>query len=529
MRQVEVIKFDATPLARKRKRKAEQHELQEIVVGKDMLELLTSAMYVEPMTVYREYIQNAADSVDVACTKGVLSTAESGRVDISVDATTRTVKIRDNGCGLPFRKFGHTLTALGDSTKRGSMARGFRGVGRLAGLAYTQELVFRSRSPGEKKVSELRWDCRLLKKLLRDASKNMGVTDLIRKVTSLERVTFGDLPEHFFEVEMRGVIRLRNDCLVSALAISDYLSQVAPVPFSPKFRFGQKLSQTLSAHGNAGELEIRINGTDKPIYRPHRNSMILNEKTSLKFEDLSLLEIPGVDENIAAVGWILHHEYEGAIPTGTLVKGLRLRAGNIQIGGNTILEGLFPEPRFNSWAVGEVHVLDRRIVPNGRRDQFEQNIHFFNLINHLTPTARDIAHRCRTSSVRRKQEREFELCAQTVAELIDIINQGSSSKKNQKQLALTAEKNLLEMDKIAGKEALVDISKHLKTRIDKLRHQLSAAMNGREIISSSLMHLSERKRKTYQQFFDLVYECSVNRTVAKALIDRILLKLEGER
>lgn len=33
----------------------------EIVVGKDILELVSSAMYVDPLTIYREYIQNAAD------------------------------------------------------------------------------------------------------------------------------------------------------------------------------------------------------------------------------------------------------------------------------------------------------------------------------------------------------------------------------------------------------------------------------------------------------------------------------------
>ncbi len=37
-----------------------------VVVGKDILELLSSAMYVDPLTIYREYIQNAADAIDQA-------------------------------------------------------------------------------------------------------------------------------------------------------------------------------------------------------------------------------------------------------------------------------------------------------------------------------------------------------------------------------------------------------------------------------------------------------------------------------
>ena len=37
-----------------------------IVIGKDILELLSHAMYVDPLSVYREYIQNSADSIDEA-------------------------------------------------------------------------------------------------------------------------------------------------------------------------------------------------------------------------------------------------------------------------------------------------------------------------------------------------------------------------------------------------------------------------------------------------------------------------------
>ena len=51
-------------------------------------------------------------------------------------------------------------------------------------------------------------------------------------------------------------------------------------------------------------------------------------------------------------------------------------------------------------------------------------------------------------------------------------------------------------------------------------------MNDEAMVSSPLMRLPKAKRKTYENFFELVYECSVNRIVAKALIDRILLRIE---
>ena len=70
----------------------------------------------------------------------------------------------------------------------------------------------------------------------RDPADNIGVADLIRKVATLERVEIDGVPERFFEVEMRGSHSPEETIsLISPLAISDYLSQVAPVPFSPMF------------------------------------------------------------------------------------------------------------------------------------------------------------------------------------------------------------------------------------------------------------------------------------------------------
>lgn len=505
---------------------ANKPQLPKIIIGKDLLELLSSAMYIDPMTVYREYIQNAADAIDTARAAGLLPSIEPGRVDISVDSLTRTVRIRDNGCGVPFKDFGWKLSGLGASSKRGQSMRGFRGVGRLAGLAYAQQLIFRSRVPGEDRVSQLSWDCRQLKSVLRDETDQSSVTDLIKTVTTLERVNLDNAPQRFFEVEMRGIIRLRNDHLMSPLAIAHYLSQIAPVPFSPAFSFGSEIVKHLTPYLTLTELDIRINDADEPIYRPHRDSVQINDEKCVNFDRLNFIEIPSVDENTAAVAWVLHHEYGGALPNSTMLKGLRVRVGNIQVGGYNLLEGVFPEPRFNAWSIGEVHVIDRRIVPNGRRDQFEQNLHYHNLVNHLTPTTRDIARRCRTSSARRKWERQFEILAESAAQTTAIIRQRSTNKSKRQDLALSVEQTLLQMSKVAGKTPLSHGCSTREERIAALREKLRKAMNDDEVSTSPLMRLPETQRKAYEHFFQLVYECSTNRSAAKALVDRILLRLE---
>lgn len=498
---------------------------KEIVIGKDILELLSSSMYIDPMTIYREYVQNAADSIDEAQKTGVLGQRAAGRVDIDCNVNARTIRIRDNGTGIKWADFDARLTAFGASTKRGTSSRGFRGVGRLAGLGYCQQLIFRSRAAGEGRVSELKWDCRRLKSALRAAEFSGDLAKLVGEVVSLRQVSANGYPEHFFEVEIGGVIRHRNDRLLSVAAVTEYLSQVAPVPFAPSFPFAKEISEALGPHVALGNVEIRIGETAEPIYRPHHKAMQIGDNVFDPYTGVEIKIIPGIDGGTAAVAWVLHHGYTGAIPSRALVKGLRLRSGNIQVGDSALLEELFPEPRFNGWSVGEVHVIDRRIVPNGRRDHFEQSIHFDNLLNHISPIARDIARRCRTSSIERKRLRDFELAAAVVREKLSILRQGTLGARQRLKLVREIETSLAEMEKTASAD-LFDKScgQRLKRVFQKLRRQLERLADRRKA-AAPLARLSRAQRTMYEHIFALIYECSANRTAAKALVDRILTKI----
>ena len=56
-----------------------------LIVGKYTLESLTNGMYASPLDMYREYIQNAVDSFDIALEKKGIST-ERLRIDIDIDS-----------------------------------------------------------------------------------------------------------------------------------------------------------------------------------------------------------------------------------------------------------------------------------------------------------------------------------------------------------------------------------------------------------------------------------------------------------
>src|SRR2546423_11025054 len=269
-----------------------RHNTSPIIIGKHLLELLSSSMYVDAMTIYREYVQNAADAIDEARRIGLLPRYGSGKIEISLDTNNRTVRIRDNGIGIGREKFVETLTAFGASSKRGTHARGFRGVGRLAGLGYSQELIFRSRAAGESEVNEMHWDCRNIKAILRITESTSSLQNTVNSEVNIRSVDGKGWPDHFFEVEIRGIVRHKDDSLLNNVAVYDYLSEVAPVPFYPEFRFGEGIVSALSTNISLGDLDIRIEGINGSVYRPHRNNLQARGGVHDHFTDLEVCSIP---------------------------------------------------------------------------------------------------------------------------------------------------------------------------------------------------------------------------------------------
>jgi hypothetical protein len=243
-----------------------------------------------------------------------------------------------------------------------------------------------------------------------------------------------------------------------------------------------------------------------------------------KFQELQSIQIPSTDDGTAAIGWILHHGYKGAVPSANL-KGLRLRSGNIQVGGNGLLEDLFTEVRFNSWCVGEIHVIDSHIIPNGRRDHYEQNVHYTNLINQLSPIARQISIRCRQSSTRRNWLRHVERQQDQVHRDLEIVKQGSLGAPERRQIASQQIQQTLDLiDKALAKDALKSDAHTLLPVLAKLRRDF-ARVRSTSYSAKVLGRLAPVQRKAYEQAFALVYECSSDKTHAKLLVDRMLAHL----
>ncbi len=390
------------------------------VVGKYTLESLTNGMYSSPMDLYREYIQNAVDSIDDAVRSGVVEKAVS-RIDISVDTAASTISIRDNGGGIGTANAARLLVDIGNSKKSRATSRGFRGIGRLAGLGYCDSLSFVTSAAGEAVKSVISFDAKHLKKLLIPGTNDDdSIYDVIDMVVAKQT-----LPEkanvHYFEVVLSGV-SLQNE-LTTYDALKDYLTQNIPLPFHPDFHWGRTILSKVEINGyKVPEYNVFLHYNDRTeqLYKPYRDIIVSDRVKRLddNIHDIQL-KVLGPTEAPLAILWYASTNFYGTIIDST-VKGLRIRQGNILIGNNTTCAQFFKEERFNGWVIGEVHILHDGLIANSRRDNFEQNEPYFQLSDEIRECAAVITKELRKLSYERSLSSEKKAVVEAV--IADDVN-----------------------------------------------------------------------------------------------------------
>lgn len=338
-------------------------------IGKNIIENLTTAMYENSYTVYREYIQNSADSIDKAVWEGIIS-AEDAVIDIHIEYNKRRVSIYDNAKGISVKKFEKILTDIADSGKDRTKDKGFRGIGRLAGVAYCDKLIFKSSYKGENVESIMEWDGTLLREILNDVNQHPSASELVDSITSSYTKTANE-DLHYFEVIMENVIA-ESDDLLDEHAVIDYLRAVAPIPFANSFYFRSKIREFCEKENlKIDEYNIQVNGNQ--LFKYYGTKIYDDKKVVDELSDLEFRKFMSKDGRMLAWMWFGVIKFVGAIPSSNKMKNLRLRKENIQIGDEETLGRFFKESRGNSYFVGEVYALDSGLIPNARRDYFNLN------------------------------------------------------------------------------------------------------------------------------------------------------------
>ena len=480
------------------------------LMGAEILNLVTTGMYHTPLAIYREYIQNAADAIETS------PWPDKGQVEISINTGKRNVRIRDNGPGLTYAQAKCSLIPVARSRKRRGVDRGFRGIGRLAGLAFADKITFRTRARGMQSVTEVTWDGTILR------ASAMGCTDpetIIHSCVAISLLDGTGWPDHFFEVEVERVARHAAGLILNRDAVRSYIGEVGPVPISEEFPFKAQVEELFANERQPLTLAVTIEGQQEPIRRRHGSDLKFSEDRAGTFAELQPVRIPAADsDKDAAIGWIAHSSYIGAIPRELGVRGLRLREGNIQIGGENVLDPLFPEERFNRWSVGELHIIDERILPNGRRDYFEPSPHMRQVENQLESIVQEIVIRCRTASSARNRTRKVQSTLEHMQCAYDLAGSGYLKAADARNLIAKA------LQDVQTVEEALDPSdpdhQNKVAELGRLRDKLAHFRPRRGQPHMGRVHRADIV--TYQQVFRALTDLCPSPKVAKEMIEGVI-------
>lgn len=387
-------------------------------IGYQILDIITSGMYDDPLMVYREYIQNAVDSIDIAVQEGDLPSGE-GRISILISGLNRSVSIEDNGGGLSEANAKRVLLDLGCSPKDGSGQRGFRGIGRLGGLAYCDLLRFETRSSDEKIVTIVEWNKKCLDDLAKQINRKTSLVDIVKNITRIftRKATEKD-PQHFFRIQMENVQKFHSDKLMNTKMIREYLSQVAPVPYdSAKFSFAERLDKYFSVISGYKGYNITING--ERILRPYSNKIQISDGVTDEIGDIECFEFSTTDGRPLALGWYAKTNFKASLPSQVSMRGIRVRHGNLEVGNEYFLSPFFTERRFATWNIGEIQLYDHKIRPNGRRDGFEQTFEYERFLEQASLLGRRLSTFCRRYSSERSLKQRVENKLEDIEQLLN--------------------------------------------------------------------------------------------------------------
>lgn len=515
-------------------------------IGKNILENLTTGMYSDSKVSYREYIQNACDQIDLAVKEGILA-SDDGEIEVYIDEAKRYISIRDNATGSKAKDFVADLGDIANSNKKIGENKGFRGIGRLCGLAYCRVLKFTTSYAGESVASVMICDAEKMRKML--ASPVKYTIDQIWD----EIVKFETKPEkaekHYFEVELIDVGKAHSE-LLNKEKVVEYLSFVAPVPYNNKFYLNYQVYDYAERIGyKIDEYRISVNG--ERLFKNYTTKLKEESGSNIKnYDEITKLEFHSFkdgDGKLVAWMWVGLSRFEKQIPKINVMRGIRLRSSNIQLGDDDTLQkrNLFKETRGNYYFVGEVFAVDEGLIPNSQRDYFNENECRVQFENLLSDYFRSVLHKLyyNANGIKNaiKAQHEYVAKVEEYNEKVDkggFVDETSREKmlieiEEAKAKADKAEKILNKYDDVEEDSPLAEVRRSIKTQYE------AESVQGKTVsvvtkeppkgkntyITTGLSKLTKAERKLVSKIMTIVSDVAP-KEIAEQIIERITKELK---
>ena len=310
--------------------------MAKIKMSVQLLETITSALYDDPIILFREYVQNSVDAYNDSI-KDTNKIMKDFFVDINIDKEKRIIIIKDNGYGIPENEFINEMTSIGHSKKSNKLDQiGFRGIGRLSAFPYCKKLTFQNKPKGLKRIMQYSWDGTEFHKLL-DQKSDTDLNKAIFKITSiLDDKPYKDADEHFFKV----IIEEYDEELSLFINSDNFFNSLCtmlPLKYNPKFKGQSAIKKTYDKlMGDSYDkfaFDIVYNGTK--LYKPYSNENILD--SDIIFLELKFKE-KGKDKYKNPIG-LLWFTFNHRITANKNIphSGIFVRSKNMLMGNNNAL------------------------------------------------------------------------------------------------------------------------------------------------------------------------------------------------
>lgn len=494
-------------------------KLSKPIIGSYVLESLTTGMYADPRDALREYVQNSLDSLRQAIKSGVINQNEA-KLKIEISSTLSRLVFTDNGMGIDPNHAGRVLLSIGSSKKEFGVDVGFRGIGRLAGIAYCDKLTFETTSRGSDKSCRITFDCKKLSKTF-DPKKNKEailLEDILRDSCTLEFLD--ETPEsHFFRVIL-SPLNKNGMAFTEGHNVDSYLAEVSPVDyFQQKFIYASQVRKMIKESPfEVPTIQIEMKKDEKAsfsISKPYKSHLRRSDAVDIQISDVTKFTDPSGSDRYW--GWYGESDLLGAIANEDNA-GFRVRLGNILIGGPTLTRRIFEEAspsngRFNNYYIGEIFIAPGLVTPNARRDDFEDSEEWSSIKASLLNFFKDRSQAARDSSDdRHKSATRIKIdTAKIIEETQDLIDQGiPSAEKKEKQLA-RLQKTAKKISKALKKNRSENEKKVIVEEQKKVSDLIKTLENVKKFAVSNLTGVLDRKQI---KILKIVYEVLENKLSA---------------
>jgi len=511
--------------------------------GAYVLDTLTVGMYTRHLDAIREYVANARDGTLEAIGAGLLAEKDA-RIRVVIDEKAKSLSIIDNGIGLSAENAVEVLLRVGMSDKRIGASVGFRGIGRLAGIAYCNTLEFRTSLAGEEIGTSVTFDCSKLREGMSPTVEGDRIEagSLLSSCAAAGRFE-AKKGDHFFEVRLHDIIAA-EDVLLNSDELKAYLSQSAPVATDGQKWIYSSVVDNIFKSSKCSIPMMRVilerpSGQIAEVFRPYKGRYKTN-----KGEPIEIAAIESIlpkDGSARYCGWVGISDFPGQIADDT-AAGLRIRKQGIGFGDAKIMTDIFravstSNARFNEYLIGEIHILDDQVIPNARRDGFEENDAWLAIRKDLTEHARALSARIRDASEQRNRsaDKAKEVAGKAI-EVADRLKRTGIASPEQKAKAVEAlDKATKKLTGMIGTRATknggaeeAERRRKIQSEIERLKKvasQVDAERVGFDQLESAM---NRGERKVFRLVLDAVAKV-VDQDTYERCIKEITKALQGKK